>query len=156
MKPNFEPHVHTAGDLVERDITLYGEPSGLGLKLWLSQHHIPEYRKLGENMIITESYEQYYAITKNEMLSRGTHALMQPYLVPLELAWATEVEDDQGVTIVSTEYVTQKGEYKFNHGRGYYRGERVNGTIPGGGFLTNKKWHLNEVIVINIHCTNSN
>ena len=47
---------------------------------------------------------------------------------PNQMAWATEVDPDQGVTIVSTEYMTQKGEYKYNHGRGYYRGERVAGS----------------------------
>ena len=145
MKPNFESPAHTASDLVERDITLYVTQVGYVWEQWLLKSSREEYRKIGENMIITKSYEQYYSMTKNEMLSRGTHALMQPYLVPLELTWATEVDDDQGVTIVSTEYVTQKGEYKYNHGRGYYRGEKVVGKIPGGGYLTNKKWHLNEV-----------
>ena len=84
------------------------------------------------------------------MLSRGTHAMMRSYLYPFELAWATEVDDDQGVTIVSTEYVTQKGEYKYNHGRGYYRGDMVvlAGRIPGGGYLTHKQWHLNEVYLL--------
>ena len=147
MKPNFEPHVHTARDLVERDITLYMNP---GAQIWrqmLSQSDIPEYRKIAESMIITKSYYQFDALTKNEMLSRGTHAKMEPYLAPYELAWAREVDDDKGVTIVSTEYMTQKGEYKYNHGRGYYRGEMVVGKIPGGGYLTNKKWHLNEVYI---------
>ena len=146
MKPNFETSVQTARDLVERDITLYMKPgTGQIYKQLLSQHHIPEYRKIGENMIITKSFDQHYALTKNEMLSRGTHAMMVSYLLPQELAWATKVDDDRGVTIVSTEYMTQKGEFKYNYGRGYYRGEMVVGKIPGGGYLTNKKWHLNEV-----------
>ena len=145
MKPNFEPSVDTARDLLERDITLYMRPSSQFWKQWLSQHYIPEYRKIGENMIFTKDSYQYYVMTKNEMLNRGTHATMRSYLPPDQLDWATEVDDDQGVTIVSTEYVTQKGKYKNNYGRGYYRGDKVVGKIPGGGYLTNKKWHLNEV-----------
>ena len=148
MKPNFEPLIHTARDLVERDITLYMGP---GRQIWrqmLSQSDNPEYRKIAESMIITKSYGQYKAMTKNEMLSRGTHAMMVSYLLPEELAWATKVDDDQGVTIVSTEYMTQKGEYKYNHGRGYYRGEKVVLDSKIGGFLTNKKWHLNEVYLL--------
>ena len=121
MKPNFEPFVHTARDLVERDITLYMSPSARMWRQWLSQHDISEYRQIEENMIITKSWDQFYAMTKNEMLCRGTHAKMVSYLQQFELDWATEVDDDQGVTIVSTEYMTQKGEYKYNHGRGYYR-----------------------------------
>ena len=76
---------------------------------------------------------------------------MRSYLEPMDqLVWATEVDDDQGVTIVSTEYMTQKGEYKYNHGRGYYRGEMVvlAGKMDEAGYLTNKKWHLNEVYLL--------
>ena len=148
MKPNFEPHVHTARDLVERDITLYMVPYSQGWRQMLSHSDNPEYRKIAESMIITKSWTQYNAMTKNEMLSRGTHAMLVSYLDPYELAWATEVDDDQGVTIVSTEYMTQKGEYKYNYGRGYYKGELLEGDNPNTGYLTNKKWHLNEVFDI--------
>ena len=148
MKPNFESHVHTARDLVERGIILYMWPGSQIWRQMLSQSDILEYRKIAESMIITKSWDQFDAMTKNEMLSRGTHAYMTSYLSPSYLDWAKEVDDDQGVTIVSTEYMTQKGEYKYNHGRGYYRGEKVVGKIPGSGYLTNKKWHLNEVFNI--------
>ena len=148
MRPNFESPVHNATDMVKRNITLYFGPNGQMWKQWLNQSSITEYRKIAESMIITKSYYQFDALTKNEMLSRGTHAKMEPYLAPYELAWAREVDDDKGVTIVSTEYMTQKGEYKYNHGRGYYRGEKLVGKITGVGYLTNKKWHLNEVFNI--------
>ena len=156
MKPNFEPHVHTARDLVERDVTLYMGPGDQIWRQMLSQSDNQDHRKIAESMIITKSFDQFDAMIKNEMLSRGTHAMISSYLAPNELAWAKEVDDDKGVTIVSTEYVIQKGEYKYNHGRGYYRGERLVGVNPMTGFLTNKKWHLNEVIVNNINCTSSN
>ena len=148
MKPNFESHVHTARDLVERGIILYMWPGSQIWRQMLSQSDNLEYRKIAESMIITKSWDQFDAMTKNEMLSRGTHAYMTSYLSPSYLDWAKEVDDDQGVTIVSTEYMTQKGEYKYNYGRGYYRGERVVGKIPGGGYLTHKQWHLNEVYLL--------
>ena len=150
MKPNFESPAHTARDLVERDIKLFMAPGTQSWRQLLSQSDNPEYRKIAESIIITKSYDQFDALTKNEMLSRGTHAMMVPSMAPHELALATEVDDDQGVTIVSTEYMTQKGEYKYNHGRGYYRGEMVvlAGVMDGAGYLTNKKWHLNEVFNI--------
>ena len=97
-RPNFEPPVHTARDLVERNITLYMWPGSQIWEQWLSQSDIPEYRKLAESIIITESYSQYDALIKNEMLSRGTHAMMRSYLDPYQLNWATEVEPDQGVS----------------------------------------------------------
>ena len=67
------------------------------------------------------------------MLGQGTHAGMGlPSPAQNEQAWAIEYDEDQG-------------KYKYNSGRGFYRGEKVVGKIPGGGYLTNKKWHLNEV-----------
>ena len=142
MKPNFESPVHTARDLVERNITLYMWPTAQLWKQMLSQSDNPEHRKIAETIIIPESWDQYYAMTRNEMLSQGTHAQMLPYMDPVELVWATEVEPDQS-------------EYKYNQGRGYYRGELVilAGVANGGGYLTNKKWHLNEVYLLLVELT---
>ena len=132
MKPNFESPVHTARDILERDITVYMGISDHIWKQWLSQSDIPEYRKIAETMIISKSYDEYDEMIKEELLSQGTHALMQSYMWPYVLVWATEYDHVQG-------------RYKYNSGRGFYRGEKVVGKIPGGGYLTNKKWHLNEV-----------
>ena len=134
MKPNFESPIHTARDLVERDITLYLYP---GTQLWrqlLSQSDILEYRKIAKTMIITKSWDKFYKKTKNAMLSQGTHATMRSSFPPDVLAWGTEYDYDQG-------------RYVYNSGRGYYRGERVvlAGVMSEAGYLTNKKWHLNEV-----------
>ena len=64
MKPNFEPFVHTARDLVERDITLYMWPTAMIWRQMLSQSDIPEYRKIAESMIITNSYDHFNELTK--------------------------------------------------------------------------------------------
>ena len=134
MKPNFESPVHTAGDLVEGNITLFMASKTDIWKQWLSQHYIPEYRKIAETMIISKSQSVFDEMTKNEMLSQGTHAILVSYIAPHALAWGTEYDYDQG-------------RYIYNSGRGYYRGERLMlaGVIPEAGYLTNKKWHLNEV-----------
>ena len=65
MKPNFESPVHTAGDLVERDITLYEVPGGEIWRQLLSQSDILEYRKIAKTMIITKSWDKFYKKTKN-------------------------------------------------------------------------------------------
>ena len=134
MKANFESPVHTARDLVERDITLFMGPGNQIWKQMLLQSDFPEYRIIGENMIILNSWDHFYAMTKNEMLVRGTHAMMRPSLTSQYLVWAKYMRIEKG------EY-----KYEYNHGRGYYRGEKVGGMIPEGGYLTHKKWHLNEV-----------
>ena len=132
MKPNFESPVHTAGDLVEGNITLFMASKTDIWKQWLSQHYIPEYRKIAETMIISKSQSVFDEMTKNEMLNQGTHAQMRSYLNDYELE-------------LGTEFNNYHENYKYNRGRGYYRGEMLSGIFPGGGYLTNKKWHLNEV-----------
>ena len=132
MKPNFESPAHTASDLVERDITLFVTQVGYVWEQWLLKSSREEYRKIGENMIITKSKAQYNEMTKNEMLNQGTHAQMRSYLNDYELE-------------LGTEFNNYHENYKYNRGRGYYRGEMLSGIFPGGGYLTNKKWHLNEV-----------
>ena len=134
MKPNFESPVHTAKDLVERNIIVYDHP---GTQIWkqlLSQSDIPEYRKIAESMIITNSYDHFNELTKNGLLSQGTHAQMVASMDPRELAWGTEYDDDQG-------------RYVYNSGRGYYRGEMLVGEMgyPVAGYLTHKNWHFNQV-----------
>ena len=131
MKPNFESPVHTARDLVERDFTLMIVPGVRTYNDILSKSDIPEYRKIAESIINTKSWSQYNAMTKNEVLSRGTHAMMTSYMAPHELARTTEID--------------HKFKYKYNFGRGYYRGEILFGDNPISGYLTHKMWHLNEV-----------
>ena len=137
MKPNFESPAHRARDLVERNITVYLWPDAQIWRQWLSQSDIPEYRKIAETMIITKSWYQYYDMTENGLLSQGTHARICSYMEPDELDWGTEYDHDLGM-------------YKYNSGRGYYRGEMLSGKVPVAGYLTHKKWHLNEVTIE--HC----
>ena len=135
MKPHFESPVHTASDLVERNITLYMSSGSQLMRQLLTQSDIPEYRKIAETIFFSNNINQFDIITRNELLSRGTHAQLKSAMSPLgELGMATEYDHDQG-------------KYKYNSGRGYHRGERVvlAGLIPSGGYLSNKKWHLNEV-----------
>ena len=138
MKPNFESPVHTAGDLVEGNITLFMASKTDIWKQWLSQHYIPEYRKIAETMIISKSQSVFDEMTKNEMLSQGTHAKMA------SVQWVLASVGGR----LLTEYDEYLGKYKLNYGRGYYKGGKLSGMIPGAGHLTNKKWHLNEVFNI--------
>ena len=142
MKPNFESPAHTASDLVERDITLFVTQVGYVWEQWLLKSSREEYRKIGENMIITKSKAQYYEMTKNEMLNQGTHAKMA------SVQWVLASVGGR----LLTEYDEYLGKYKLNYGRGYYKGGKLSGMIPAAGHLTNKKWHLNEVDIHHSHC----
>ena len=67
-------------------------------------------------------------------LSKGTHTMITSFLFSWQLAWATDYDQDVGM-------------YKYNSGRGFYKGEKVDEDSAYAGFLTNKKWHLNEVAI---------
>ena len=117
MRPNFEEPLDTAKQLVERNITLYDGPGYQIWKQFLSESPTPEYNKLAENMIFADDWDHFYQISEHDVIGNGTHALMVSYL-------SAKLE---------------------NLGNWYRSKEKVAGRNPYGGYLTNKKWHLNEV-----------
>ena len=118
MKPNFEDPLDTAKQLVNKDITLYYGPHGQIFKQFLLQSPIKEYRILGEKFLISKDWDEYMSIAKDILMKKGTYAVMTYALGYRELAV----------------------------GRWHRSMDNVNGHYPYGGYLTNKKWHLNEVI----------
>ena len=127
MRPNFEEPLDTAKQLVEKNIALYNGPGAEIWKQFLLESSIPEYNILGETIVIANDYDHFDNITKHDVIGAGTHAQMASSLYPDELSLG-ENED-------------------INSGRGWYRSkEKVAGINPYTGYLTNKKWHMNEVI----------
>ena len=127
MEPKFEEPLDTAKQLVEKNITLYDVPGGEIWKQFLLESSIPEYNILGENIIIADDYDHYNNMTKHYVIGSGTHAQLKYALGHKE------------------RYMGENKE--TNSYRGWYRSkEKVAGKYPYGGYLTNKKWHLNEVI----------
>ena len=127
LRPNFEEPLDTAKQLVEKNITLYDVPGTEIWKQFLQDSSIPEYKKLGEAFIISDDYDQYRNTTKHDLIGAGTHAIMTGHLAPHLLAM----------------------------GRWYRSKEKVAGVNPSVGYLTNKKWHLNEVMPRQCICIHS-
>ena len=46
---------------------------------------VPEYKILGENIIIADNWDHFDNISKYDVLGAGTHAIMIAYLLPYEL-----------------------------------------------------------------------
>ena len=118
LRPNFEEPLDTAKQLVERNITIYFEPGFESNKQWLLESPILEYRILGENAIIADDWDHFDNISEHDVIGAGTHALMGEYLTSWELSL----------------------------GRWHRSKDKLAGKYPYSGYLTNKKWHLNEVI----------
>lgn len=120
MRPNFEDPLDTAKQLVEKNIILCGSPGAEMWKQFLIDSPIPEYKILGENFIIAVTWNHYWSMSQYNIIEDGTHAKMTSYLNPWEKSL---------------------GE------RGWHRSkEKVSGKYPYSGFLTNKKWQVNEVM----------
>ena len=69
-------------------------------------------------MIIPDDWYHFDHITKHDVIDGGTHAYMTGYLA----------------------------SYELDMGKWHRSNKKVAGLYPYGGYLTNKKWHLNEVI----------
>ena len=119
LRPNFEEPLDTAKQLVEKNITLYNVPRGEMWKQFLLESPIPEYNKLGETFLIPYNWHHFRNITDYYVNGTGTHAFMGGSLPKYYLARA----------------------------RWHRSKENLAGKYPYSGYLTNKKWHLNEVKV---------
>ena len=119
MRPNFEEPLDTAKQLVDKNITLYSVPGGQIWKQFLLESPISNYKILGENIVIADDWDHLDKIAERDIIGAGTHALMRARVTKFQLSL----------------------------GKWYRSKEKLAGKFPYGGFLTNKKWHLNEVII---------
>ena len=107
----------SAKQLVENNIGLYEIPVGYIWKQFLAKSPNQDYNKLAETMYITKDWDEYDYYSEHNVIGKGTHSQMISYITVTELAM----------------------------GRWYRSKEKVSGKYPYGGYLTNKKWYLNEV-----------
>ena len=124
LSPNFEDYLDTAKQLDEKNITIYFGPGSELNKQWLLESSLPEYNILGENAIIADDWDHWIWITVHDVMGAGTHAQMTYHVDWFELEF---------------------GEKYHPEGRGWYRSKEKLFKNPYSGYLTNKKWHLNEV-----------
>ena len=127
LRPNFEEPLNTAKQLVDQNITIYMFPYAEGWTKFMQESETPEYRILAKNMIIADDYDHFDNMSKYDVMGNGTHAKLDIYVAPYE--------QDMGRWYRSKEMLEVE---PFD----YY------------GFLSNKKWHLKEVITSQITLSN--
>ena len=116
----FEEPLETFQQLVDNNITLFQQPLDFGNRQFLKESTIAEYNKLEETYHIPVSYEEYNYMVDQYVMIDGTHAELYHHWDSMYL--------------------------KEHHSGRYIRSkERLRGHQPFGGYLLNKKWHLNEV-----------
>merc|ERR1712198_765160 len=92
--------------------------TGPGYDFWvrfLADSPIPEYQTLSKRAIFPKDWDVYDQWTVEFVIEKGTHTFLGSYLT----AWEKTL------------------------GR-YWKGEKLDGDYPYGGYLSDKNWHLNE------------
>ena len=95
---------------------------GPGYYYWvqfLANSPIPEYQTLSKSMMIAKDWDEFWHLAEHGIIGNGTHAIMIYGLGPMEKSF----------------------------GR-WWKGNLVLGNFPYGGYLSDKKWHLNEAFDI--------
>ena len=117
LRPNFEDPIDTAQQLVDNNINLYMIQGSYFWKQYFNQSSIPEYKKLAETMYFPKDLDEFNLNFEQYIMTDGTHALMTSYLTPKYLGM----------------------------GRWWRSKDTFKSISPYGGYVSNKKWCLNEV-----------
>ena len=115
FKPRFEDPIDSVKQLIENNITYFEMPGGEYWVQFLANSPIPEYQTLSKSMMIAKDWEEFYHLVEHGIIGNGTHAIYSFGLNPREKSL----------------------------GR-WWRGYLVLGDYPYSGYLSDKKWHLNE------------
>ena len=115
LKQRFEEPIDSAKQLIENNITLIEIPGGEYWVQFLANSPIPEYQTLSKSMMIAKDWDEFWHLLEHGIIGNGTHAIMSFSIM---------------------------GKWK-SLGR-WWKGELVYGNYPYGGYLSDKKWHLNE------------
>ena len=115
LKPRFEEPIDSAKQLIENNITLVMESGSYYWVQFLAKSHIPEYQTLSKRVIITNSWFEYDEMMKHDIIGNGTHAILDYGLDPKRKSLGRR-----------------------------WRGNLALGDYPYGGYLSDKKWLLNE------------
>ena len=117
LRPNFEDPMDTAQQLVDNNITVYVSPGNYIWKQFLENSPIPAYKKLGETIQTPKDWTDLRLYGQHHVIGNGTHARLSSRLYAFE----------------------------SDSGRWYRSRETLVGNNPIVGYLSNKKWYLNEV-----------
>ena len=115
FKPRFEEPIDSAKQLIENNITLFDMAGNEYWVQFLANSPIPEYQTLSKRLIIPNDWDELWHLIEDGIIGNGTHAQMSYSLTP----------------------------YEKSLGR-WWKGNLVQGDYPYAGYLSDKKWHLNE------------
>ena len=119
FKPRFEDAIDSAKQLIENNITLAEIPGGEYWVQFLANSPIPEYQTLAKNMKIPNDWDEFDHLIEHGIIGNGTHV-----------------------------YISYRLTRRAKSLGRWWRGNVVQGNFPYSGYLSDKKWHLNEALDI--------
>ena len=132
LRPNFEDPFDTVQQLIDNNITVVLTPGADLWKQFMSKSSILKYNHLAEQTVESTDFDDYIFNYLQQALCTGDYAVMVSELPD----WAVEYLD-----------LTAKGCPEILPNRVWYRSkETLEGKYPYGGYISNKKWYLNEVL----------
>ena len=123
LKPNFEPPVDTAQDIIDRNMFVFSNWMLQDLEEKLNKSGIAVYEELAKHVdyqyqqMPIDDFSKFEAKVIEDVMEKGTHVLTFPIITPSF----------------------------YELGRWYKSKDTYSLSSPNGGFWTTKKWHLNEV-----------
>ena len=117
LRPNFGLKFDTPDQLLENNMILLMFPGGQFRQEFFLSSPIETYNKLGETMLVTDTWDEFDYYSQHHILEKNTHVQIASYLYPYEQAW----------------------------GRWYRSKEITKGSNSYTGYISNKKWNLTEV-----------
>ena len=115
LKPRFEDPIDSAKQIIENNIILFEVPRGDYWVQFLANSPIPEYQTLSKRLIIANNWDEYFDLSEYGIIGNGTHA--------------------------KASFVLDQGEKSLGR---WWKGNLIQGDYPYTGYLSDKKWHLNE------------
>ena len=125
LKPNFEPPVDTAQDIIDRNMSVFTNYGQKNIKKSLNGSGTAVYKELAKLVNLPKcykfgvewAYECLENTTKYNVMETGTHVLAYSIIKPSWYKWGR--------------WHRSKDTFSLSH--------------PNIGYWTTKKWHLNEV-----------
>ena len=120
LEPDFEEYLDTAEQLANNpNIIPIITPHGEIMKQFLQFSNTKHYTPIGEKLIVTNDWNHLDEMVKHDVFETGSHAMVNTYL----------------------------SKYFESLGNWYRSKDIIEGFPKYLGYLTNKKWYFNEVII---------
>ena len=167
LRANYEKPIDSAQDIIERNMRVFTTPYADGFRDWMMEDgNLPEYRKIGKQMNVPSGwqsvtlFDSFKTNPQHKSYNSDCHMKQHPsgpgrnyaavdpdYCRNKESLFDKDMmEDNTHVFITGKISPNLEWHVKEFHNNRFWRSkERISGQSGYNGYLTRKRWKLNEV-----------